>query len=299
MLAAAIIVFREVIEAGLIVGIVLAFTRSAPGSRLWIAGGVLGGVIGSCLVAAFTGGLASLFAGAGQELFNAVILALAVVMLTWHNVWMARHGREMAADLRAAGEAVSHGSKSLAALAVVVGVAVLREGAEVVLFLYGIGVSDNASWALLLAGGLAGLAAGALLSGLAYFGLLKIPARRLFLVTSTLIAFLAAGMAAQSAAFLEQAGIVDVLSENAWSTGDILSDKSILGRVLHTLIGYSDQPSVLQLIVYVLTLGVIFVLMRLIGPRSVERNSGRRMAQLPGHGVGRPGSDPGAGARSV
>src|SRR4051812_7868942 len=142
MLAALIIVFREVFEAGLIVGIVLAVTRSVPGRNRWIAGGVLAGVLAACVVAIFAGTLSRLFAGMGQELFNAAILCVAVVMLTWHNVWMARHGREMAGEMRAVGQAVAEGKKSLAALAVVVGVAVLREGSEVALFLYGVLASD-------------------------------------------------------------------------------------------------------------------------------------------------------------
>ena len=138
MIAALIIVFREVFEAGLIVGIVLAVTRTVPHRNAWIGGGVLAGVLAACVVAVFAGALSNLFAGMGQELFNAAILAIAVVMLTWHNVWMARHGSELAGELRAAGQAVVEGSKSLLALAVVVGVAVLREGSEVVLFLYGV-----------------------------------------------------------------------------------------------------------------------------------------------------------------
>jgi len=128
VLAALIIVFREVFEAGLIVGIVLAVTGSVPNRNRWIGGGVLAGMLAACLVAAFTGALSQLFAGMGQELFNAAILGVAVMMLTWHNVWMAHHGREMAGELRQVGQAVADGSKSLLALAVVVGVAVLREG---------------------------------------------------------------------------------------------------------------------------------------------------------------------------
>ncbi len=103
MLSALLIVFREVIEAGLIVGIVLAATQGVPRRGLAVSMGVLAGVLGACLVAAFAGELASLFQGSGQELFNASILLLAVMMLTWHNVWMASHGREMARELKAAG----------------------------------------------------------------------------------------------------------------------------------------------------------------------------------------------------
>ena len=95
MIGALIIVFREVIEAGLIVGIVLAATRGIAGSQRWVTLGILAGILGSCVVAVFTGTLAQAFNGFGQEIFNAAILATAVVMLTWHNVWMARHGREL------------------------------------------------------------------------------------------------------------------------------------------------------------------------------------------------------------
>ena len=113
MLASLVIVFREVFEAGLIVGIVMAVTAGVAGRGWWIASGVAAGVLGACLVAVFTGGLSELFGGSGQEVFNAGILSFAVIMLTWHNVWMARHGRELAAELQAAGKAVVAGSKSL------------------------------------------------------------------------------------------------------------------------------------------------------------------------------------------
>lgn len=262
MLAALIIVFREVVEAGIVVGIVLAATRSVGGSRLWAAGGVLAGVLGSCLVAVFAGAIASAFEGFGQELFNAAILGIAVIMLIGHNVWMARHGRELAQDIRATGEAIARGSKSLLALAIVIGVAVLREGSEIVLFLYGIAITDGGSGISLILGGLGGLILGAGLSALTYLGLVKVPARHLFKVTSLMIAFLAAGMAAQAVYFLEQAGAVDILSATVWDSSAILSEKSILGRVLHTLIGYSDQPTALQLVTYLATLLVIYLLTR-------------------------------------
>jgi high-affinity iron transporter len=263
VLAALLIVFREVFEAGLVVGIVMAVTSGVAGRTLWIAGGVTAGVLGACLVALFTGGLSELFGGSGQEIFNAGILGFAVLMLTWHNVWMSRHGRELVAELRAAGEAVAAGSKSLLALAIVVAIAVLREGSEVVLFLYGVAAAQGgASWAMVL-GGFIGLILGSLVCLMTYLGLVTIPARYLFSVTSALIALLAAGMAAQAIAFLEQANILTVGDETVWDTSWILSDSSFLGRALHTLIGYVDQPTAMQVVVYAATLGTIILLMKL------------------------------------
>ncbi len=267
MAAALIIVFREIIEAGLIIGIVLAATRSVAGSRLWVGGGVAFGILGSCITAAFASAIASAFEGYGQELFNAAILGIAVIMLTWHNVWMARHGREMVLDMQTAGRAVSEGKRPLFALAFVVGAAVLREGSEVVLFLYGIAISDGGAGSGLIAGGFAGLVLGAVVSGLTYFGLLKMPSRYLFSVTSWMITLLAAGMAAQSAAFLERAGVVEFLGSTMWNSTAILSEKSLAGRLLHTLVGYADQPSVLQFVTYLATLAVIYVLTKIERPK--------------------------------
>jgi high-affinity iron transporter len=264
VIAALIIVFREVFEAGLIVGIVLAVTRTVAHRNQWIIGGVLAGVLAACVVAAFAGALSNLFAGMGQELFNAAILSVAVVMLTWHNVWMARHGKELAGELAAAGKAVVDGSKSLLALAVVVGVAVLREGSEVVLFLYGVIAGGDTAWSVAL-GGFLGLALGSLVCVLTYLGLVRIPARTLFATTTVLIALLAAGMAAQAAAFLEKANWLTAMDNVMWDSGWLLSDASLLGKALHTLIGYTDQPTAMQLTVYLAILLVTFVLMRLYG----------------------------------
>jgi high-affinity iron transporter len=272
MLAALIIVFREVFEAGLIIGIVLAVTKGVPGRSAWVTGGAAAGVAGAALVAVFAEHLSAAFAGAGQELFNAAILCVAVVMLTWHNVWMAQHGREMAAELRTAGEAVTSGTKSLSALAIVVGVAVLREGFEVVLFLFGIAASDGSSGAEIFAGSAAGLLLGALVCALTYFGLLRIPGRHLFAVTSLLIAFLAAGMAAQAVAFLTQASILTVLDQTVWDTSWLVSESSLAGRTLHTLIGYTDQPTWMQLLAYAAVLIAMAVLMNTFRPTRQSHN---------------------------
>jgi high-affinity iron transporter len=266
MAGALIIVLREVIEAGLIVGIVLAATRTLPSRGRYVAGGILAGLLGAALVAAFAGALANALAGVGQEVFNAAILGIAVIMLGWHNIWMARHGRQIGQDMHRLGRDVVSGSRSLSALAIVVAVAVLREGSEVVLFLYGVVISSGESGLSLVLGGLLGLLLGAGMSALTYKGLAVIPPRHLFKVTSILIGFMAAGMAAQSVAFLEQADIATGLGDVVWNTSSVLADNSIAGRVLHTLLGYTGKPTELQLVVYLATLGAIFGVMKLLAP---------------------------------
>jgi high-affinity iron transporter len=270
MLGALVIVFREVIEAGLIIGIVMAATRGVVCRGRWVTFGVIGGVLGASIVAVFASAISEAFQGAGQELFNASVLAIAVIMLMWHNAWMARHGREIAAEMRSVGAAVSEGAKPLTALAIVVGLAVLREGSEVVLFLYGI-IASGTTGSALLVGGLLGIAAGAAFTALTYFGLLAIPTRHIFSVTSWLIALLAAGMAAQAVQYLNNAGLVVVLGRTVWDTSWLLSEDGIFGRMLHALIGYTERPSEMQLAVYIATLLVMFLLMRFARYRPQER----------------------------
>ena len=262
MLASLVIVFREAIEAGLVVGIVLAATRGVPGRGLWVGYGVAGGTLGACVVAAFAGELGGLFNGSGQELFNAAILITAVGMLTWHNTWMASHGREMAREVRAVGNAVATGDRPLTALAIVVGVAVLREGSEVVLFLYGIFASGGTSVAGMIAGGAGGVALGAALSALIYLGLLAVPAHRLFSVTTGLITLLAAGLASQAIFFLQQANYFQNLAAPVWDTSWLLQEDSLVGRLLHTLVGYTATPDGAQLIAYGLVLAMMLAFMR-------------------------------------
>ena len=267
MLAGLLIVFREVLEAGLIVGIVLAATQGIRGRGAWVAGGICAGTFGAMLLATFAGALSSALAGIGQEVFTASILIVAVLMLGWHQIWMAGHGREIAQEMKAMGHAVALGRKSLLAMGVVVAVAVLREGAEVVLFLYGIAVSSAEGLIPLLIGGALGVGLGALVAWLLYRGLLAIPLHRLFSVTSWLIALLAAGMAGQASAVLAGADLIPAWGYQLWDTSWVLSQDSLAGRALRALIGYSDRPMGVQLAAYVITLATL-----LIGARLAERN---------------------------
>jgi high-affinity iron transporter len=264
MFVSMIIVFREAMEAGLIVGIVLAATVGVARRARWIAGGIAVGVVGASLVAAFAAALSNAFQGAGQELFTASILLFAVIMLSWHILWMSHHARAMTRELREVGQQVRLGERSLAALAVVVAVAVLREGSEVVLFLYGVAAASNTDPLAMAVGGVAGLALACATSWLLYRGLVIIPLHRLFSVTNGLIALLAAGMAGQAAAILHSIDLLPGWGEQVWNTSFILADDSFLGRSLHALVGYSARPSGIQLAAWAATLLTLVVTSRAI-----------------------------------
>lgn len=260
MLATALIVLREVVEAALIVSIVLAATRGIAGSRGKVALGIAGGIAGAIIVSVFAETISDAAAGMGQELFNAIVVFLAVLMLGWHNVWMSRHGREMAATLSAVGAEVRGGQKSLWALTVVVMLAVLREGSELVLFLYGIASADPGQTTARATGFALGLLAGMAMALAMYFGLLRIRASHIFTFTGWLIVLVAAGLAAQGAAYLVQADMLPAWGESIWDTSGLLPDDSVAGKVLHTLIGYTARPYGIQLAFYLATLGILLLL---------------------------------------
>jgi len=264
MFATGLIVFREVLEAALIIGIVMAATRGAERRGAWVLAGIGAGALGSAVVAGLADVISSALSGMGQELFNSSVLFMAVIMLGWHNVWMKQHARALTAQMKTVGRSVVEGQRPLYLLAIVVGLAVLREGSEVVLFLYGIAAGSEGGASAMVAGGLAGIAAGAAVGFTMYLGLLRIPTRHLFTVTSWLILLLAAGMAAQGASYLAQAGILPPLGVAVWDTSFIVSEHSIPGQILHTLIGYVARPDGIQILFYSVTLILIGGLMRLV-----------------------------------
>lgn len=271
--------FREVLEAALIIAIVLGASRGIVGRGRWVAAGVGLGLLGAAIVALLAAEISSAFSGNGQAILDAGILLSAVAMLTWHNVWMSAHGRQLAAKLSAVGADVQTGKRPFAALLVITLVAVMREGSEAVLFLWAIAAGGGQNVNMVM-GGMGGVVAGVLVGLLLYRGLLRIPARHFFSITSWLILLLAAGLAAQAAGFLNQAGLLPALGNTVWNTSHILSQASLPGQFLHILVGYVARPSGIQLVFYVGTLLIILLLMRSKG--------GGRMARVrAGDGVPR------------
>jgi high-affinity iron transporter len=154
---------------------------------------------------------------------------------------------------------------------VVTALAVLREGSETVLFLYSL-TASGANHMMLLSGGLLGLAGGTLLGLLFYRGLLYIPMRHFFTVTGWVILLLAAGLAANAAGYLTQAGLLPGLYPQLWDSSHVLSQESLFGQLLHILIGYNDRPTAVQLVFYLVTLATIGLLMRGVSGRAGQRS---------------------------
>lgn len=267
MFTTALIVFRETLEAALFIGIVAAATRELAGRARWLSAGVGAGVLGAALLALFAQHLSGWLDGLGQDVVNIGILSLALVMLLWHCVWVSTHTREMVRDARQLGQSVRQGNQAPVALLVVVALAVLREGAETVLFVAG-SLTGNASTSptTVLAAGLIGLLCGALVGLGIYAGLSRIPTRRVFSVTNILIALLAGSLASQLARALAQAGFIEAWTSPLWDSNALLAQESPLGTFLHALVGYDAQPSAAQLASYLAALAIIYFGTRLMQP---------------------------------
>jgi high-affinity iron transporter len=264
MFGTALIVFRESLEAALFVGIVAAATRGVPGRARWLAGGVGAGLFGALALAAGAEQISALADGIGQDLVNVAILSVALTMLAWHCIWVSTHGKEMSMEARRIGSSVREGGRKPWALMTAVALAVLREGAETVLFVSGLATGAPGSWSGMAVGAAGGLAAGVVVGSLIYFGLSHVRAEHLFKVTNGLILLLAGAIASQLARALAQAGVVNAWSGALWDSSQVLPTDSPVGVLLHALAGYDAQPSGLQLAFYLGTVLAIVLATRLV-----------------------------------
>jgi high-affinity iron transporter len=264
MLASALIVFREVLEAALIVTIILAATRGVARRGAWIGAGIAAGVAGSVGVAAIIAWIEDQADGQGLEYMTAGLMFVAVAMLAWHVIWMSRHGRELAQQMKTVGRGVAAGDVTLSRLAIVVWIAVQREGAEVVVFLNTLSAGGT-SFANIMGGLGLGVVLGVVVGAALYTGLLQIPIKHFFSVTNLLVTLLAAGMASQGVDALVQIGLLPPLGDQIWNTSGLLGDSSVLGQGLHALVGYTAKPNGIQLLGYAATAITITALSWTIG----------------------------------
>jgi len=241
----------------LVVGILMAATRGMPGSRQWIGLGVFGGLTGAVFFGLFMEQMENSFKGDGEFIFNAAVLLLASALISWTVFWMSRHGGEMSARMKQVGSSVKEGELPGRVLAIVALSAVMREGSEAAFFLFGAaqGIGEE-GWSMLI-GGLTGAAAALLVGGLLYFGLVRIPIKQLFSIAGWLLMLLAAGMVSQATWNLVAIEWLPPVVDTLWNSSSVLSQESLLGEVLHVLIGYDDQPSGLQVIVFVVSLAIL------------------------------------------
>jgi FTR1 family protein len=275
MLSTLIIVFREVLEAALVIGIAMAASREIHGSFRWIFGGVLGGMVVAMVVALFAQVIADSMSGMGQEYFNAMILIAAAILMAWTAIWMRKHGQETSARIRHTCKEVSGGSVAGVMLSLVVALAVAREGSELVLFLYGVVAAGGSEVEGVVTGAFAGFLMGALVAVGLFRSLVHIPMRHLFSVVTILIVLLAAGMASQGVAYLVMVDALPALGQSIWNTSAAIPEQSIVGQLLQALIGYDDRPSGMQVLTFIIVLSFTLLAIRM----QEKRLQGRAVAK--------------------
>jgi high-affinity iron transporter len=266
MLQISIIVFREVLEIALIVSIVLAATKNVQGRNKYIFSGLSLGVLGALFFALIMDNIAALFQGGGQKMFEGVVLLVSAAMIAWTVLWMKQHSKQVSGELKQAGAEISAGEKSMMVLVPILAFAILREGAEIVIFSYGYFVSGENVLGLIF-GALTGLICGAIAGVVFYFGLVRTLGKYFFSVTTWLLVFLAAGMAAGGVGYLGKAQILPQIINPIWDSSFLLDQKSVAGEILHALIGYREKPSLLQAITYFGVIGALVLGLKRVGLR--------------------------------
>lgn len=262
MFGAGIIVFRETLEAALFVGIIAASTRGLVNRSHTLSLGVALGALGSLLLASMMGQISEWAEGIGQEIVDACILTIALAMLAWHCIWVSNNAKRMVQEARQIGSATAQGHQTLWALAIVVALSVLREGAETVLFVSGLMAGATMSTGELISSAIAGVALGIGAGWLVYAGLGFIKTSRLFEITNVLILLLAGSLASQIAKTANQADWISVFGEQAWDVSSLIPNDSVVAIVLHGILGFDVSPTQLQVIFYMVAICLIWIAAR-------------------------------------
>jgi len=276
MIPSLVIVFREMLEMVLVVSVLMVATRGLPGSRQWIGLGVLGGLLGAVILGIFMEQMEASFEGEGEFIFNAIVLLLASLLIAWTVLWMSSHGRDMTQRMQQVGGSVKAGDLPSTALAIVALSAVMREGSEAAFFLFGAAQGIQVDGWSMLIGGLMGAVTALLIGALLYFGMVRIPLKYLFSVAGWLLMLLAAGMASQASWNLVAIEWLPPLVDPLWNSSTLLPSESALGEFMHVLIGYDDQPSALQVIVFATSLSLMATLYyRAQKPKKAQPNNAK------------------------
>ncbi len=258
MLQIIIVVFREILEISLIVGILLAVTKKIPNNKKWISGGLVLGSLAAMILAFFTDKISQTLDGVGQEVFNGAVLITAAIMISWTVIWMQKHARSLSGEFKNLSISIQEGKKPLYSLGLVVFLSVLREGAEIVLFSYSSYISGVLIKEIIIAS-LIGLFGGIIIGVALYFGMLKIFGKYFFKITSWILVLLACGITAQAFGFWTNADIIPTFGDEIWDSSHILSQASWFGKFLHIFVGYIDRPSAIQLIAYLCNLSILII----------------------------------------
>jgi len=270
---------REAIEAALIVGILLVYVTKIGEKRLkkqvWI--GTITGILLSIIVAIIfqfaLGGFESY-----EEIFEGFAMIIASLLLTWMIIWMMKTGKEIQKKLEEKVDVSIKQQQKYGILTLAL-ISVLREGVETVLFLAGVGASEDSLW-IVVWSGLLGIVVAVVIAILIFYSGKRINLRIFFLITSIILIIVAAGMFTHGIHEFQEIGWFGSethwLQRYVWDASGILNDKTNeLGKFLRALFGYQDKPTWLEIISYIgyyLILGSIFLISHMFKQRNQKQS---------------------------
>lgn len=264
------IVWRESIEALLVVGILFAWLRQHPEAEsgrkyLWLGVGL--GLLAALGLGAALLGFAELFDGERQDYFQIGMMSVAALLIVQMVFWMRRHGRTLKRDLEQGLNQRAH-SENWWGMVMLVALAIAREGSESVVFLYGMGAAQSGlQWFSFALSALVGLALAfltfyALQAGGKYFSW-----KTFFRVTEAMLLLLAAGLVVNTLERMVGLGWLPPLLQPVWDSSAVLDESGTVGGVVAALTGYRSHPALMILLgVALYWSAVVFQLKRISQP---------------------------------
>ena len=248
MLSAVIIILREILEAALIISVLLSMARVYCLDMRWFFYALALGVLGAAIFANYFDFVSEWFDGVGQEVINAIMLFVVAFLITVYAMLVAK-----LSELNG----FSERSKKLFFIIsiLIVAVSLMREMTEIII--YGSGyTADLDLFQPVLIGGTIGAGIGVSIGALIYYFLVNLPYSLMVKISLALLVFVSAGLISQAALYLIQADWLPAQLP-LWDTSFLLSEQSLPGQLLYSLIGYEATPTALQVSLYVATLLVI------------------------------------------
>ena len=262
MIKLAIVVFRECMEIAFLLGVILAVTKPVKDSRKYVILGSITGVFLSALLAFFAKTLSESMGGTGGEILDSCVILITAILISCTVVWMQGYTKKIRKDLSKLSDKITAGVVSKLMLVFVVAVAIFREGAEIILFVYSITFAGNIDGNEYIMGTGIGAFGGLLVGTLLYLGLIKYAGKYVFKVSTILLTLIAAGLAAEAAGVMTSSGIIEILSDQLWDISWLVENSSITGKILNITVGYDSRPNAMQIIFYFATIILTFSMMK-------------------------------------
>ena len=259
--ATLVVVFRETLEAGLIVGIILTVLHRLQAMRyvprVWT--GVALALAASVLAGWTLGFATKAVQGQWETAIEGVISLVACGVLTHMIFWMERQAKRIRPEIETRVEAAVS-RQDLIAIGLLPFLAVFREGAETALFLKAVAIQNSGS--VSLAGGLLGGALAVGVTAAIFVGGRRVPLKPLFRSTGVLLILMASGMLAYGIHELEELGWIPQVMYPVWNINHILNEKEGPGSFLKALFGYNGNPSLTEVASYVTYLVIVAVALK-------------------------------------